>query len=197
MGVVSKNVEATSDVPLEEAIAQLQNKDLTFTIQLPVSAPYEHVVIKIPERFVLGNSQKNGRFLEFFPKTQSIDDWQELITLISYLKIQVSAQIYMDELIDGLTQNVVKDSLKILDQSSEKTAERERITKIIAYLNPENKKQEGLAIQVQSGPYDVAVIQYAVRPQDGTSILKKEDIEKIKLFLKTNLLDLSAPQPLP
>lgn len=119
--------------------------------------------------------------IEFIPKGESADNWNEIITLNLFINKAISAEHFVkflyDNMLEKTTNSKAWQEIKI-ERSPAYTAASAGISYEFA------GRKEVFGCRYYSGPYDCSGIQYTIRPKKGES--EQQAIEKIENYFRSN-----------
>ncbi len=172
------------------------HKEGAITFLLPVNWTTDdltNLVIKLPEEFrnIQPLSEWNKPetvIIEFIPKSDSEDEWKQIITLTKYVGQKIDAKQVTDLLKEGLLAETKNGT--VLQEETKKEDAYQRASLALSY--DYEGYHELLGALYYSGPLDCAGVQYTIRAKKDQN--DKDTLKIINDFFDKNVEIVSTPK---
>jgi hypothetical protein len=167
----------------EEIVETLtEYKDYTFNFLLPINFSNKKInlLVNIPKDFKVLENPPGAEFLEFVPQNDHDPDaWSEIITLTPYIGKKFSSKNMVQFVVSGIKKSA--SNLKVISENYQKYDGYEDASCMVRYTH--QSRDELLMLYAVSGPYDAALVQYAIHLKDPG--MMDMGMKKISDFFKT------------
>jgi hypothetical protein len=178
----------------DELQSRIRDKGREFHLKLDIADDMlKELVIKIPDTFSslsFDMSEAGVRGREFIPQGESFESWNEIISFHECIKIQPSLKEFISRYVDG-SKKILKREVKEENQIPTFIVLEDVTATLVTPVNNSKiqtkdlpGKMELIGTKVVQGKFSLAVAQYTIRYNNGTSKEEKQMLkQKVLSFL--------------